>query len=588
MSTAAPAEHHSHGTLYDWIRYNPHQIGYLRLALFAVSLVAMGAFGMRWANPAPPEVDNETEQCTYAAARYDPPAEALYAVVSHTFQIDWKIQNTGSCHVWGEDILFVRRNDDIPSQTNAYPAPTQPVITTGDNPTPIVVAYVTTVMTAPPTSGVYMTEWYMRAPNGRRFGPIMQQRVQVAEANSPVPPPIPNEPPPAPGTVLLVGLLSFTYHLLPALLGIIFILWRANDFMTRLFQLPATSTAWRHVISMMFGVMPGQLYVQEGKLQPDPSNKAAETIGGPAWLTVADYSAALLEHGGGFARIVGPGSTYLHPHERVRGTVDLQAQHRRVREKTMTKDGIPIELDVDLVFRIAQKDMPADVPVKPPPLGLITRLKKRLGLPVNPALLEASREHRFSREAVRRAVYEATVFSPDRLPDWAFSFSMVRAGDVSDQMADMRLDELSAPEDLGARPLREIQAKGLETARSWGAQQGIDVLDMTMGAIEMPKGLAEQIISNWQVIWRQRAKALVAEGEAKATQLKEEARAEAQANMIQALTEGFRIAISDSESKDVAGQVIALRFIDTLEALMQGSSDKEAKDKRPDLGLVVS
>ncbi len=176
------------GTLHDWARHNPHQIGFLRLVLFAAGLAAAGILGAMWANPAPPEVYNETEQCTYAAARYDPPAEALYAVVSQTFRIDWTIQNIGSCHVWGKDILFVRRNDDILGQTNAYPAPSQPIITTGDNPTPIIVAYVTTVMTAPPTSGVYVTEWYMRAPNGRRFGPIMQQRVQVVEANAPIPP----------------------------------------------------------------------------------------------------------------------------------------------------------------------------------------------------------------------------------------------------------------------------------------------------------------------------------------------------------------------------------------------------------------
>jgi regulator of protease activity HflC (stomatin/prohibitin superfamily) len=185
-------------------------------------------------------------------------------------------------------------------------------------------------------------------------------------------------------------------------------------------------------------------------------------------------------------------------------------------------------------------------------------------------------------------VYETAVFSPDRPPDWAFSFSAVHAGDVSRQLAEMRLDELSAPEDPGTHPLREIEARGLETARSSGTQQGVDVLNMTMGAIEMPQELSEQIISNWQVEWQRRARVLEAEGEAKATQLTEEARAEAQANMIQALTEGFRIAVSDSTSKDVAGQVIALRFIDTLEALMQGGPGKAAKDKPPDLGLVVS
>ncbi len=75
-------------------------------------------------------------------------------------------------------------------------------------------------------------------------------------------------------------------------------------------------------------------------------------------------------------------------------------------------------------------------------------------------------------------------------------------------MAEMRLDELSAPEDPDMRPLREIVAEGLEIARSFGASQGIDVLDMTMGVIEPPKELAAQIVSNWQVEWKRRAKVL--------------------------------------------------------------------------------
>ncbi len=55
--------------------------------------------------------------------------------------------------------------------------------------------------------------------------------------------------------------------------------------------------------------------------------------------------------------------------------------------------------------------------------------------------------------------------------------------------------------------------------------------------------------------------------------------------MIQALTEGFRIAVGDNATPNLSREVIALRFIDTLEALMHTELDKGARDKPPNVGL---
>jgi hypothetical protein len=99
MSTpGAPPPHQTHGTLRDWARHNPHQIGYLRFVLFAAGLLvaASSACGGQIRLH---RCLQTAGQCTYAAEQYDPPEFALYAVVSQTFQIQWTIQNTGSCHV---------------------------------------------------------------------------------------------------------------------------------------------------------------------------------------------------------------------------------------------------------------------------------------------------------------------------------------------------------------------------------------------------------------------------------------------------------------------------------------------------------
>jgi regulator of protease activity HflC (stomatin/prohibitin superfamily) len=582
-----------HESLRDWLRHNPHQAGRLRLVLFVLGLLAIGLLGAYWANPTPPTVYNAAGQCTYGAERYDPLPLALPAVVSQTFVIQWTIQNTGSCYTWSNDVYFARRNDAIASTASTYPVSSQPVITAEVNANPVIVAFVTTEMIAPSTPGEYVTEWDMRTSDGRRFGPVMRQRVQVVEAAAFPPPPVPNEPPPSPLVTVFGGLLSIIYHLLPALLGVAFVLWRANDFLNRVYNLPSPTSSLWHVIAIMFDFASVGLYVHQGKLDTNESDAAAQTIGGPAWLTVGEGNAVLLERGAGFSRVVGTGYHLLCPHERVRSVIDLRTLYRKDFQKVLTKDGIPVKMEVDLTFRVTEKDLPDDPPPAPPlPLSPLNRLRRRLHLRVRHDLLETSRPHRFSRETVRRLTYETTVFSPDQPPDWTASFYNVRSGDITDQIANRRLDEISSPEDAQIHPRAEVARKGLEDARDAAARvaPGIEILDMTLGVIEPQddfKHITTQMISNWKIEWERRAKILEAKAEAKRTQLLEEARAEAQANMIQALTEGYRIAIGDNQDPQVAKDVIALRFIDTLETLMTGQKPgKEGVDEATVLRLI--
>jgi len=224
---------------------------------------------------------------------------------------------------------------------------------------------------------------------------------------------------------------------------------------------------------------------------------------------------------------------------------------------------------------------PTPPPTPPPPLGPYGRLRQGLGLRVRHDLLETSRPHRFSRETIRRLVYETAILSPDQPADWTNSFYNVRSGDITDQIANRRLDEISAPEDTQVHPRAEIARKGLEDARAGAARvaPGIEILDMTLGVIEPQdnfKHITTHMIDNWKIEWERRAKILEAQAEARRTQLLEEARAEAQANMIQALNEGFRIAVGDNPEN--SRDIIALRFIDTLETRLTIQSQDEHID----------
>jgi regulator of protease activity HflC (stomatin/prohibitin superfamily) len=583
-------------TLSGWMRRNWRIAGFIRLLITLAALGALAIAGeLLLSNEPAPTVFDPANSCTYAAAEYSPSPYGLTAEAGKSFPITWRIQNIGSCTVWGTGIALARKSDQIPSDQNLYPIDITPQDQlaqerqAGSN---LQVLIIVTQMTAPPAPGLYETSWQMQDANGQPFGPLLTRRVQVyAPGLAPAQPP-PNQP--SLIETLFARSLSGILYAVPALLAIILVLWRGNDFLMEMFVLRSPASARDHVISLMYGLGSAYLNVYRGKLDHDPDNAAAEVIGGPGWLMVGEKSAALLERGARFTRIVGPGGHRLAPHERVRGTADLQIQTRHQREKTLTKDGIPIDVDVDLTFRLSEKDIDGDSQTEPPPtpLGPIMRLRRLLGLHVPASLLEAARPHRFSREAVRRVVYESSVFGPDQQVEWTASFATVRAGDISDQLAELRLDELSSPEDPDMHPLVEIVQKGLQDARRAAAAiNGIDVLNMTMGLIEAPSDikhtLDDQRIDNWQIEWRRRARLLEAEGQAKAFQVLEEARAEAQANMIQALTEGFRIATENNP--DASTEVIAMRFIDALEALMQTGVDKhEEADHQADSGKEES
>ncbi len=584
---------HQRWTLIGWLQRNPRPPALARLALALAGAFLLGVIGAAYTTGLVPTAYDRTRNCDFAAEQAYPPLAGVSVTANQSFPLRWQVFIVpGSCTSW-DGVRLVRRNDTVGSLENAYPvgAGVPEVVPPGQPARTIMNA--STIMTAPERSGIYETAWQLQAPNGLYFGPIMTRRIQVYQAGEALPPPISNQAPETLTGQLLSWLIAIVKYAAPVVLAFLFVWWRAGNFLNDLYGLKPPASGHLHVLAILFGLGVPFLRARRGKLEYDPAYAAGAIIGGPAWLIVTENTAVVIERGAGFSRIEGPGIHYLHLHERVRAAVDLNTQQRRSREKTYTKDGIPIEVDVDLVFKITDRVMDGDAPPSPPRApGPLTRLKLALGRRVPAAILEATRPHRFSREAVRRTVYESAILNPDQPPDWVLRFANMRAGDISDRMAEMRLDEICAPEDPDRHPLREIVQAGLEAARQAGLRQGVDVLEMSMGTIEPPEKLSDQftgqLIANWQVEWRRRARMLEAQGAASAMQSLEEARAEAQANMIQALTEGYRIAIGESSDPKTSHEVIALRFIDTLEALMQNELEKEQKKKPPDLGLVVS
>lgn len=595
MNATPPAPYpHRRWTLTGSLLHRPRLLALARLLLALSGLLLLGLIGATYAMGLVPTAFDREQNCTYAAEQAYPPLAGVSARPGEVIPLDWQVFVVpGSCRDWN-GVRLVRRNETVPSREATYPvgAETLEIVPPGQPARTILHASI--IVTAPAQLGFYETAWQLQAANGLYFGPVMTRRIQVYDSSpssAAPPPPFPNQAPETITGVLLSWVLSIFKYAAPALMAFVFVWWRAGNFLNELYGLKPPASGHRHVLTILFGLWTPYVRAQRSQIEYDPAYAAAAVIGGPAWLIVAENTAAVIERGAGFSRIVGPGITFLRQHERVRAAVDLNTQQWRNRERTFTKDGIPIEVDVDLVYKLTERTMDGDAPPEPPyALGPLMRLRQRLGWHVPAAVREASRPHRFSREAVRRVTYETASSGPGQPTDWIVNFAKMRSGDIADEIAERRLDELCAPDDPDRHPFREIVQAGLEAARRVGQRLGIDVIDMHMGTIDPSKELLKdyreqyvnQLIANWQIEWERRARLLDEEGKARALQAVEEARAEAQANMIQALTEGYRIAVGDNIDPKVSHEVIALRFIDTLEALMQNS-----RGQPPNVDLVL-
>lgn len=77
-------------------------------------------------------------------------------------------------------------------------------------------------------------------------------------------------------------------------------------------------------------------------------------IGGPGYAIILEDSAAVFERFGRISRVLGPGYYQLEPYERVRGVVDLRPYVHKVQARGFTKDGIPMQGEVEIEFQLRQ------------------------------------------------------------------------------------------------------------------------------------------------------------------------------------------------------------------------------------------
>ncbi|MBM3130297.1 MAG: hypothetical protein FJ009_16930 [Chloroflexi bacterium] len=318
-----------------------------------------------------------------------------------------------------------------------------------------------------------------------------------------------------------------------------------------------------HLNALLFGIWGYDYFVVEnGEIKKKDLDGPIIRAGGPCFLVIIKDTALVLEQDGCFTRVVKPGFGFLEPFETIREAVDLRPQVRAQPVKALTKDGIPIQVKLEIEFMI-----------QPHP-------RRQIRQPAEDPYL-------FREDAARRAAYNRTVFHRDTGEETMVWKDLVMARAEFEMQCILNtfvLDRLIEPEDANPRapldlqetPRREIQDKLRRNLYASGELRQLDAIDLgvlvtrvTLEDFQIPEKFADAVkenrIKSWQAEWIRRVKISQAEGDAAGTRWREAARAQAQAEMLRAIARGLE-GLDDANRANLS-HLFALRMIESLEQM---------------------
>jgi len=239
-------------------------------------------------------------------------------------------------------------------------------------------------------------------------------------------------------------------------------------------------------------------------------------------------------------QVGGHGLVFTGYRERPLTPVDLRPQVRGKTIHALTRDGIPVKVMMFAIFQIDRRKAKGEGLYPFDPQAVFAAIRAQ---GVGPEQEEEEREE----------------------VGWD-QFVVNRAADLlRDAIAQTLLDRLLEGEN--GDPPRETLRRGVaQNLAQTMEPHGIQVLAVGLGNIEVEdEEVLKQRVKSWAARWERRRLEREAWGEAEAIRLIEKARADAQRQMIAAITEAFQ-QLADTQTP-VPAHVIALRFIDVLESM---------------------
>ncbi len=328
----------------------------------------------------------------------------------------------------------------------------------------------------------------------------------------------------------------------PGLMVMAVLAFMAANFVRGVYGLKSRREGFDFLQRRLLGSIPLSSYmpVKEGKLALSDKDILAR-VGGPAVLTVHNDSAVVLERAGKLTRVLKKGTTTLDAFEKVWDVVDLRPQRWVHDVNAMSKDGIPVRCQADVTFKI---DSGGQSPSQDDPY---------------PAKDEA-----IFIAATRKWMRESSRAETERVFDWSRRAIIgVTEGTLRGILATYLLDQLlgSAEPDKNHYRAEVLDKLKTELNKAFPTL-GLVATKVELGNITVADEIAQQRIEAWRALWQRWTKKREAQGEAERLRYVEDAKAQAQADMIVAITQAFQ-SLTETGAR-IPSQFVLLRMLEVL------------------------
>lgn len=243
-----------------------------------------------------------------------------------------------------------------------------------------------------------------------------------------------------------------------------------------------------------------------------------------------------------YLRPVGPGFTLLFRKEKPTHLIDLRKQLRRQLVKANTRDGIPIETNVTVIFRVRQ---------------------------ARTDLLDAE-PYSYDKDAIFHLCYVDSIDAYDTVRNWLEQVAPRAAAMLVNEINHYTLDELYMPGNGGVGPQDQIKSRIKQALERQLDQSGIEILVVGFDPFTLPPTIAEQRIKTWQADWQRRILLQQAAGSAESVRRIKNARARAQIEIIKNITQNIDQVHRAGEAD--LSNIITLRMIEALEVAKSNRS----------------
>jgi len=307
--------------------------------------------------------------------------------------------------------------------------------------------------------------------------------------------------------------------LMPPTLAIVAGFALAISFMRALYGLESYREPFWHLVHCMFGQASFKpwIMVDEAKINTkfnDPESLIVKA-GGPGNMVIRKDSAVLLERAGKLTKVEGPGFPHLERFERVHDILDLRPRRWQFAVNGMSKEGIPVTCDTDIVFEIYRGHQ------KP---------TEEIPFPMD--------EHSVFQASTSKWMREKNRPEGQQMLDWRGLIVISQTeGNLRSILAHYPLDRLIAPENRDPtqaqeHPRREIRRQLHEALTAFAHRVGARIIKVELGQIKVEDEVTQQWIETWRASWNYWGVEYLAAADARYAEIVGEAKSEAIARRI--------------------------------------------------------